>query len=133
MIKRYTNADLNILATILKNDGVISVPTDTVYGLCAQVNSPNAYQKLKQIKNRPNEKAFPIMCEDLEQIQKIAIVGSDAKKLIKNFMPGPITLVLKKRSDAITYINNQGTEEKLDVAVRNGSYANFKKVNSRGR
>ena len=37
---------INELAEILKNDGVISVPTDTVYGLCAKINSEEAYKKL---------------------------------------------------------------------------------------
>ena len=39
MIKRYKENEIDKLANILKNDGVISVPTDTVYGVCARINS----------------------------------------------------------------------------------------------
>lgn len=39
MIKRYKQTEIEKLAEILKNDGVISVPTDTVYGVCARINS----------------------------------------------------------------------------------------------
>ena len=37
-MKRYKQTEINELAEILKNDGVISVPTDTVYGVCARMN-----------------------------------------------------------------------------------------------
>ncbi len=38
MIKRYKQTEIEKIAEILKNDGVISVPTDTVYGVCARIN-----------------------------------------------------------------------------------------------
>ena len=66
------------LADILNNDGVISVPTDTVYGLCARINSKEAYEKLAMIKNRPNNKSFPVVCLNEEQIKNIAIVDAKA-------------------------------------------------------
>ena len=54
MIKRYKQNEINELANILKNDGVISVPTDTVYGVCARINSKKAHDKLMNIKvNEP--------------------------------------------------------------------------------
>ena len=42
MIKRYKQTEIDALAEILKKDGVISVPTDTVYGVCARINSKKA-------------------------------------------------------------------------------------------
>ena len=93
-MKRYTKNQIEELANILKQDGVISVPTDTVYGICARINSEQAYKNLLKVKNRPNTKSFPIMCSDEEQIKSIAIVDEIAKCLIYKFMPGPITLVL---------------------------------------
>ena len=47
--------------TCLKNDGVIAYPTDTVYGLCCRFDSIKAMEHLREIKNRPLEKSFPIM------------------------------------------------------------------------
>ena len=44
MIKRYKEDEIDELVQILINDGVISVPTDTVYGLCARINSNEAYK-----------------------------------------------------------------------------------------
>ena len=114
MIKRYNQGEITELADILKNDGVISIPTDTLYGICARINSINAHDKLMKVKNRPTTKSFPIMCADEEQIKSIAIVDEKADKLIHTFMPGPITLVLKKISKVPSYVSNG----KDTIAVR---------------
>lgn len=117
-MKRYKQSEIEEVATVLKNDGVISVPTDTVYGICARINSSKAYLKLVSVKNRPSTKSFPVMCSDIEQIKSIAIIDEKALKLIKAFMPGPITLVLNKRPDVLSYINNAGTRETDELAIR---------------
>ena len=114
MIKRYKSNEIDELAEILKNNGVISVPTDTVFGLCARINSKIAHDKLMKVKNRPIDKSFPVMCANEEQIRSIAIVNENAEKLINAFMPGPITLVLKKKNNLPNYITNG----KDSVAVR---------------
>ncbi len=114
MIKRYKESEIEELANILKKDGIISVPTDTVYGICARIDSNIAHDKLIKIKKRPIEKSFPVMCANEEQIKSIAIVNNIAEKLIKAFMPGPITLVLKKNKDLPKYITNG----KNTIAVR---------------
>lgn len=105
-MKRYKQNEIDELAEILKKDGAISVPTDTVYGVCARINSMRARDNLAKIKNRPSSKLFPVMCSDEEQIKSIAIVDERAEKIIHNFMPGPITLILKKRPKVPEYINN---------------------------
>ena len=105
-MKIYNKNDIEKLAKILRNDGVISVPTDTVYGVCAKMDSKKAYSKLVSTKNRPINKPFPVMCADEKQIETIAIVDDKAQKLINAFMPGPITLVLKKRQNVPDYVSN---------------------------
>lgn len=114
MIRRYKENEIEQLADILKDDGVISVPTDTVYGICARINSKKAHDKLIAEKNRPITKAFPIMCADERQIKSIAEVDARSEKLIRAFMPGPITLVLKKNNTLSEYVTNG----KDTVAVR---------------
>lgn len=117
-MKRYKTNEIEKLAEILKNDGVISVPTDTVFGVCARISSSRAFDRLVEIKNRPANKSFPVMCLNEEQIKSIAIVSEDAEKLIRAFMPGPITLVLNKRLEAFSYINNAGERVSDELAVR---------------
>lgn len=113
-MKRYKQNETDELSEILKKDGVISVPTDTVYGVCARINSIKARNNLIVVKNRPITKPFPIMCASEEQIKDIAIVDDKAEKLIHTFMPGPITLILKKNPEVPDYISNGNNS----IAVR---------------
>ena len=130
MIKRYKSNEIEEMAQILKNDGVISVPTDTVFGICARMNSEIAYHKLIKIKNRPTNKAFPVMCVNEEQIKTIAIVNKTAEKIIKAFMPGPITLVLKKNNSLAEYITNGKDTIAIRIATSNSLKELIKKVES---
>lgn len=114
MINRYKKDEIDKLANILENDGVISVPTDTVFGLCAKITSPKAKEKLIKIKNRPANKSFPVMCSNLEQIKNIAEVNKNGEILIKAFMLGPITIVFKKKENLPEYITNG----KETIAIR---------------
>lgn len=114
MIKKYNPNQIDELANILKNDGVICVPTDTVYGLCTRINSEKAHNKLVEIKSRPTNKLFPIMCANKEQIKSIANVTNTAEKIIDYFMPGTITLVLDKKIQLPSMINGKYTS----IAVR---------------
>lgn len=106
MIKRYKQTEIEKIVQILKNDGIISIPTDTIYGICARINSKVAHDKLIKAKERPINKSFPVMCENEEQIKSIAIADQKAEKLIKTFMPGPITIVLRKKEELPNYITN---------------------------
>ena len=127
-MKRYSQDDIDTVIKILKDDGVISVPTDTVYGICARVNSLKAFHKLVEIKNRSTNKNFPIMCSDIEQIKSIGIVDKRVEKLINSFMPGPITLVLRKKNNTFFTINNGGERETNEIAVRMATSTFLKEV-----
>lgn len=105
-MKIYKENEIDELAKIIREDGVVCIPVDTVYGICARINSVKAYNKLKTIKDRPSDKSFPIMCADKEQIKSIAIINKKQEKLIDEFMPGAITLIVNKKNGVI--INNRG-------------------------
>ena len=104
-MKRFSQSQIDEMAEILKNDGVLSVPTDTVYGVCARMDTPQAQENLRHVKNRPATKAFPIMCADEAQIASICHITSRDHLLIEAFMPGPVTLILKKKEDVPEEIN----------------------------
>lgn len=129
-MKRYKSNEIDKLSEILKNDGVISVPTDTVFGVCARINSIKAYDNLVKTKNRPITKPFPVMCADEEQIRSIAIIDEKAEKLIKEFMPGPITLVLRKQEDLPEYINNGRDSIAIRMATSKALEELIRKVGS---
>lgn len=129
-MKRYSQENIDELANILKNDGVISVPTDTVYGVCARINSKKAHDKIMEVKNRPSYKLLPIMCADEEQIKSISIVNENASLIIKNFMPGPITLVLPIKIELPYYINNGEKTLAIRMATSDFLKELIKKVGS---
>ncbi len=104
-MKRYTQEQINELVEILKKNGVISVPTDTVFGVCARMMSEAAEDRLRDVKNRPLTKSFPIMCADEAQIKDVAYVSQRDEKLIRAFMPGPVTFVLRKKESVPGFVN----------------------------
>lgn len=124
MIKRFKQTEIDEIVKILKNDGIISVPTDTVYGICSRISTKKAHDKLVAVKNRPEEKSFPVMCANIEQIKSIALVNEIAEKIIKSFMPGPITIVLKKNKDLPNYVTNG----KDTIAIRMATSKEMKEI-----
>ena len=113
-MKKYDKNQIKELSKLLKNDGVISVPTDTVFGICGSIKSKKAQEKLKSIKERPASKPFPIMCADIDQIKSIAMIDNKSEKIIRELMPGPITIVVRKNLQLPEYINNG----KETIAIR---------------
>ena len=123
-MKIFSEDDIEEIVDILKNNGVISVPTDTVYGVCARIDSKKAHDNLILVKNRPETKPFPVMCANEEQIKGIAIVNEKAEKIIKAFMPGPITIVLNKKETVPDYITNG----KKTIAIRMATSKTLEKI-----
>ena len=105
MLKHYKYSDIDKLADILKQNGIIIVPTDTVYGLCG-ITTKKVHDKLYLVKKRPKNKLFPVMCANKEQIKKIAYINEIENKIIDSFMPGAITIILKKKKDFLPYIKS---------------------------
>ena len=85
---------------ILQAGGLVAFPTDTVYGVGALALDGKAVESIYNAKDRPVEKAIPVLIGDLEDLEK---VGSDipdaAHRLASRFWPGPLTIVVPKRSD----------------------------------
>ncbi len=78
----------------MKNGELIILPTDTVYGLAAKLYDKEALEKIYQLKGREQSKQIPILCAKIEDLDEIAIISDDAKKLMLAFWPGAITFVL---------------------------------------
>ena len=86
------------ISNILKKDGVVVFPTETVYGIGANALSKKAIDKIYKIKKRPREKAINIMVGKKEDIEKYAYIKSDIeRKIIDKLMPGPLTIILNKK------------------------------------
>ncbi|MEZ5429200.1 MAG: L-threonylcarbamoyladenylate synthase [Pyrinomonadaceae bacterium] len=84
-------------AEFIKRGGAVAFPTETVYGLGADVFNEEAIGKIFAAKNRPADNPLIAHIGDLGQIELLAAeVGQTARRLIGAFFPGPLTLVLPK-------------------------------------
>ena len=80
---------------LLQNNGVISYPTDTLYGLGASPSSSKALSRVLEIKGRPKGKGLPLLLAEARDLERMARAESDlALVLAQAFWPGPLTLVL---------------------------------------
>lgn len=83
-------------AACLLEGGVALLPTDTVYGLAAHPAHPAAVARLFAIKDRPQQRALPVMVRDRAQIDALGatVTAAAARLLASPFVPGPLTLAL---------------------------------------
>ncbi len=101
-------------AAIIKSGGLVAFPTETVYGLGADATDENAAKKIYAAKGRPSDNPLIIHVSDPADADKYAYTDELYYRLANAFMPGPLTVIMKKR-DIIPY----GVTGGLDtVAVR---------------
>ncbi len=94
--------------SILKRGGLVAYPTDTVYGLGACMTDIHAVERIFQVKGRPKGMALPVLLSDRAQIEEIvAVLPPSARRLIEEFFPGAMTIILPK-SDAVPGIITGG-------------------------
>jgi len=85
---------------VLKGGGLVAFPTDTVYGLGALAFDGSAVESLYAAKDRPAEKAIPVLIADPEDLVKVSPHAPPiVLKLAARFWPGPLTLVVPKPPD----------------------------------
>lgn len=102
------------IAECLHNGGVVAFPTDTVFGLGCIYDNETAIAHLKNAKLRPETKPLPMMVTNLEQLERVAFVDERVRRIAGEFMPGALTLVLKKRM----VIPDFATNGKDTIAIR---------------
>ena len=87
---------INEAVSLLKQGEIVALPTETVYGLAADITNLNSVDKLYQLKGRSKAKPIAIAISQPTDIYPwVKTLEDDAKKLIHHFWPGPLTLVLE--------------------------------------
>ena len=86
-------------ADILKTGGVISYPTDTIYGIGCDIYNKKALEKIYLMKGRDKRKPMSFVCSDLSHISQFAKVSNSAYRIMKRCLPGPYTFILEASSD----------------------------------
>jgi L-threonylcarbamoyladenylate synthase len=107
-------SEIQTALKILQSGGIVAFPTDTVYGLGALAFNNTAIESIYKAKDRPIEKAIPILIGDLGDLEQVADDVPDmALRLAARFWPGPLTCIVPKKRTLPVAVSATAT-----VAVR---------------
>lgn len=101
------------VADVLRSDGVIVYPTDSVYAFGCSIRSPKAIERLRALSGKKGDE-FSIVCPDLSAISAYARVDNAVFKVLKRNLPGPFTFVL----NASGKVPDKFLEKRKTVGVR---------------
>ena len=102
-------------ASIIKSGGIVAFPTETVYGIGANIYNEEAIKNIFKAKGRPADNPLIVHISSFDMLSDIvSYIPDSAKILMDAFMPGPLTIIMKK-SDKINPIITAGLDT---VAVR---------------
>ncbi len=109
------SASIVRIARLLRDGGIAAIPTDTVYGLAASVFRPSAIERIFAVKRRAPDMAVPVLLASAVDLPiLVKSIPAAGWKLINQFWPGPLTLVLSARETVPRSITGGGQT----VAVR---------------
>ncbi len=95
---------------ILRAGGLVAIPTDTVYGVGSLAFEGKAVESIYAAKDRPEEKAIPVLIADPADLAKVAaFVPEPARRLADRFWPGPLTLVVPMHAALPAAVSSTGT------------------------
>lgn len=98
IIQAASTKALPLALNILKSGGLVAFPTDTVYGVGCLAFDGAAIESIYIAKDRPIEKAIPILIADMQDMEKVGMdIPKTAFKLAARFWPGPLTCIIPKQ------------------------------------
>ncbi len=113
---KINNSSIKKSIKYLKNNECIGIPTETVYGLAANAYSRSAVSKVFKLKKRPKKNPLIVHYYSKSQLERDCYLNKNFYKLYKKFCPGPLTFVLRLKSNSM--IDNNVTNNKKSLAVR---------------
>lgn len=114
-LKMEIGTDVKKAAELSLSGMLVAIPTETVYGLAADITNEDALEALYKAKGRPADHPVIVHIGNKDQLDELAEnIDEDAHKLIDSFWPGPLTLVFKKKQS----VSNMVTGGQDTVAVR---------------
>jgi L-threonylcarbamoyladenylate synthase len=121
MKNKATNILIDKVSEALLKEEIVCFPTETVMGVAIIAENEQTYNKLVDLKNRPANKVFPF-CVLKKQIENYCEVNELQKKIIDKFLPGPLTVILKRKEGVPNFIGNE--EGTIAVRVSENEFVN---------
>ena len=90
-----------IAVDFIKKEKIIAFPTNSVYGIGGDPHNLNVINRIYDIKFRDRSKGFLLLVSDFKAASKIAEFNENARKLAKNYWPGQLTLILKRKEPSV--------------------------------
>ncbi len=109
-------------AEMLEAGGIVAFPTETLYGLGARYDRPGTLERLYAVKQRPLEKAMPLIIGHKSLLACLTeTIPAAAELLMRRFWPGPLTLLLPARTGLSSYLT--AGSGKIAVRIPGPSFA----------
>ena len=102
------NPDMDLIGEaieIMAGGGVILYPTDTVYGLGANIFNNDAVERIYEIKKRDQSKPLSVLVQNTESLELIADLNRGSREIINKWLPGPFTFILNKKNVVSPYVS----------------------------
>jgi L-threonylcarbamoyladenylate synthase len=99
----------------LRHGCVITLPTETVYGLSCDPKNEHAVQKLFTLKERDSNKTMLLIASSFDQVMSIADMSAAERDIAQRYWPGALTMILKCRKDVAF---SSGIVKNGEIAVR---------------
>ncbi|NLE43212.1 MAG: threonylcarbamoyl-AMP synthase [Chloroflexi bacterium] len=105
VIRADSHDAITHIVRTLQAGGLVSFPTDTVYGLAAIPSDKDAVERLYEAKDRSKTKAIPLLLSESSHVERVAHVPSHCSRAVKKFWPGGLTLILPKSLEIIEAVS----------------------------
>ena len=112
---------VHVAAEDISNGKLVVYPTETVYGIGADIYNEAAVKSLYVAKKRPFDMPLSVAVSDKAMLERIAVLNENADKLIKAFLPGPLTIIIKKQPDVPDIVTS--SSQKVGIRIPDNRFA----------
>jgi L-threonylcarbamoyladenylate synthase len=98
--------DIERITDVILSGGIVVLPTDTLYGICASALDVDAVSKVYEIKDRDPAKPLIVLIAEMEDIERFGVILSDdLRTILSSYWPGPYSLLLPTIDDTYEYLH----------------------------
>jgi len=117
--------DAQKVIEVLNKEGVIILPTDTIYAMACKLGSKKAIERMAKITNKKSEKVnFSLLCSDLSHISDYSSnMDKSVFRLLKNNLPGPFTFILNANQQVTKWFS--GNKKTIGIRVPDHGIAQY--------